>query len=98
MVDVAPEILARYVGTYQGYWLSNEITVEVTLEGDALYMRRTPAYQGSAERSQLVPQSENSFDSSYGLSFIFSGEDDEGMATEVSEIHVSGAWDFTRVP
>jgi len=98
VVDVAPEILAKYVGTYKGYWLSNEIMVEVTLEDSALFMRRTPAYQGAAGRSQLVPQSENSFDSSYGLSFIFSREDDEGMATEVSEIHVSGAWAFTRVP
>ena len=101
IVNVGPEILAKYVGTYEGYWLRNLITVEVTLEDGALFLRRTPTYYavdlGGAERSPLLAQSETAFDCTCGLSFIFAGED-EGMATEVAEVHVSGVWTFRRVP
>ncbi len=101
VVDVAPEILARYVGTYEGYWLRRPIAVEVTLEDGALFLLRTPPYTRNAnvatEKSRLIAQSETAFVCSCGLGFIFAAEDGE-MATEVSEIHVSGAWVFRRVP
>ena len=99
IVNVAPEILAKYVGTYQGYWLRNLITVEVTLEDGALFLLRTPTYYavdlGGDEKSPLLPQSETAFDCTCGLSFIF-GREEEGVATEVSEVHVSGVWIFRR--
>ncbi len=100
VVEVAPEILAKYIGTYQGYWLRNLITVEVTLEDGALFLLRDPLYTtGSTEapKSRLLPLSETAFECSCGLGFIFTAEG-EGMATEVSEVHVSGGWTFTRVP
>ena len=101
VVDVAPEILARYVGTYEGYWLQRPIKLEVTLEDDALFLLRTPPYTRNAntatEKSRLVALSETAFECSCGLGFIFTAEDG-GIATEVSEVHVSGAWAFTRVP
>ncbi|MCZ6584492.1 MAG: hypothetical protein O6930_00600, partial [Gammaproteobacteria bacterium] len=99
-VEVAPEILAKYIGTYQGFWLRNLITVEVTLEDGALFLLRDPLYTtGSTEapKSRLIPLSEIAFECSCGLGFIFTAEG-EGMATEVSEVHVSGGWTFTRVP
>jgi len=100
-VEVAPEILARYVGTYTGYWLRTPATLEVTLEDGSLFLLRTPPY-AEAEftgtgKSRLVPQSEVAFECSCGLGFIFTAEGD-GMATELSEVHISGAWTFRRVP
>jgi hypothetical protein len=101
IVNVAPEILSKYVGTYQGYWLRNLITVDVTLEDGELQLRRTPTYYavdlGGNEVSRLLAQSDNTFDCTCGLSFIFTGDED-GMATEVAEVHVSGVWAFERVP
>ncbi len=100
VVDVAPEILEKYVGSYRGYWLRNLITVEVTLEDDMLFLRRDPPYAGTgsteAATSPLLPQSEIAFYCNCGLGFIFTAEGG-GMATEVSEVHVSGAWTFRRV-
>lgn len=101
VVEVAPEILAKYVGMYSGYWLRRSITVELTLEDGALFLRRTPPYQeaGSSgiEKSRLLPLSETTFECICGLGFIFTAEGEE-MAAEVSEVHVSGAWTFSRVP
>ena len=101
VVEVAPEILARYVGTYRGNWLASRTTIEVTLEDGALYLRRAPPYAptgyAEAEKSRLLPRSENTFDCSCGIGFIFVAEDG-GMATRVDEVHVSGAWPFERVP
>ncbi len=99
VVEVAPEILVKYVGTYQGYWLRNLITVDITLEGGALIMLRDPPYttgSSAADRLRLLPLSETAFECSCGLGFIFTAEGDE-LATEVSEVHVSGGWTFNRV-
>jgi hypothetical protein len=93
-VDVAPEILAKYVGTYQGIWLDNPTTVEVTLEDGALFLRRN-----RGEKAQLVAQSETTFVCStctWGQPYVFTREGD-GMAPEVREVQVSGAWIFKRV-
>jgi hypothetical protein len=96
VVDVDPEILARYVGTYRGLWGTTQTTVEVTLEDGVLLLSRNIGRNNAAEKSRMVAQSETAFASSNGLGYIFVSEGD-GMATEVDEVHVSGAWTFSRV-
>jgi hypothetical protein len=92
-VDVAPEILARYVGTYSGMYLRNHVTMEVTLEDGQLFLQKN-----NGARQQLIPQSENAFlQGGGGFGYVFTVEGD-AMATEISEVHVSGAWPFSRVP
>ena len=90
VVEVDPEILARYVGTYEGIWLANLITVEITLEDGVLAMKRN----GSDAR--LIALSDTTFESSNGFGYIFTAEDGK-PAGQVSEVHVSGAWPFERV-
>jgi hypothetical protein len=93
-VEVAPEVLSKYVGTYQGIWLDNPTTVVVTLEDGALYLQRN-----RGERSELVAQSETTFvctTCQWGQPYVFTRAGD-GMATEVREVQVSGAWIFRRV-
>jgi hypothetical protein len=93
-VEIAPEILAKYVGTYQGIWLDNPTTVEVTLEDGGLFVRRN-----RGEKSELVAQSETTFvctTCQWGQPYIFTRHGD-GMASEVREVQVSGAWIFKRV-
>ena len=80
--------------TYQGIWLNNPTTVEVTLENGALFLRRN-----GGEKNQLVAQSETTFvcpTCQWGQPYVFTREGD-GMATEVREVQVSGAWIFKRV-
>jgi hypothetical protein len=93
-VEVAPEILAKYVGRYEGIWLNNPTRVEVSLENDALVLSRN-----GGEKNQLVPQSESTFvcpTCQWGQPYVFTREAG-GMATEVREVQVSGAWIFKRV-
>ncbi len=94
VVEVRPEILAKYVGTYQGYWLDNPTTLEVMLEDGALVVRRN-----GSKKSALLAQSENTFvcpSCQWGQPYVFTREGD-GLATQVAEIQVSGAWIFKRV-
>jgi hypothetical protein len=94
-VEVPADILAKYVGKYEGYWLDNWTTVEVTLEDGGLFLRRN----GGA-KSPLLAQNEKTFvcpSCQWGQPYVFAREGD-GMATQVSEIQVSGAWIFKRVP
>ena len=93
-VDVAPDVLAKYVGTYSGIWLSNPTTVEVTLDGNTLFLARN-----RGQKQPLVPQSNTTFvcpTCQWGQPYVFTREGD-GMATEVREVQVSGAWIFKRV-
>jgi hypothetical protein len=93
-VEVAPEILAKYVGTYEGIWLDFPTTVEVTLEDGALFLARN-----GGEKSELVAQSETTFvctTCQWGQPYVFTREGDR-MASEVREVQVSGAWIFKRV-
>ena len=93
-VEVAPDILGKYIGRYEGIWLSNPTRVEVTLENDALWLSRN----GGA-KNELVPQSETTFvcpTCQWGQPYVFTREG-TGMATEVREVQVSGAWTFKRV-
>jgi hypothetical protein len=93
-VDVASDLLAKYVGTYRGYWLDNLTTVEVTLRDGALVLRRN-----GGKESPLIAQSETTFvcpTCQWGQPYVFAREGD-GMATQVSEVQVSGRWIFKRV-
>ena len=93
-VEVAPEILVKYVGRYEGIWLDNPTAVEVTFENGALLLQRN-----RGEKNALVAQSETTFvcpTCQWGQPYVFTREGD-GMATEVREVQVSGAWIFKRV-
>lgn len=101
VVQVPEELMRKYVGTYRGVWLGNTITAVVTLEDGELYLERTPRYSDTggntnSDKSKLVPQSENAFDSSFGLGWVFNMNAD-GEVVSVSEVHVSGAWEFPRI-
>lgn len=93
-VEVDPNILANYVGTYQGIWLEYLTTVEVTLEGASLFLSRN-----GGEEAELIPQSETSFicaACTWSQPYVFNSDGD-GMATSVEEVQVSGRWVFERV-
>ena len=101
VVELSEDILETYVGTYEGVWLGTLTTAEFVLEDGEMSLIRTPGYSdtgGNFEsvKSRLIPLSENAFDCICGLGFVFS-VNDEGVATQVSEVHVSGAWPFVRV-
>ena len=92
-IEIAPEVLARYVGTYGGMYLRNSVTIEVTLDDGELFMQKN---NGAIQ--QLIPKSDTSFlqrGGGFGYVFTVDGND---VATEISEVHVSGAWPFSRVP
>lgn len=93
-VDVPEKVLAGYVGRYSGIWLNNPTTVEITLEQGRLAVSRN----GSA-RFALVAQSETTFvcpTCQWGQPYVFTPGPD-GVATQVSEVQVSGAWIFKRI-
>ena len=88
-VEVAPEILAKYVGIYKGPYLGGPRTVEVTFSAGSLFV----SLNGGPKQA-IVPQSETSF-SGTGLMYRF-GRDSNGVATEVIEGHVSGDYKYAR--
>ncbi len=93
-VDLASDILARYVGSYEGIWLEYLTTVVVTLEDGTLFLSRN-----AEAREELIPQSENSFicaTCTWSQPYIFNNVD-TGMAPSVQEVQVSGRWVFERV-
>ena len=102
VVEVPLETLQLYTGTYTGVWLGRNINTIVTVEDGQLILTRTPRYSDTggntdSARYVLVAQSETAFDCTCGLGFVFTlGED--GKASEVKEVHVSGDWSFKRVP
>ena len=100
LVRVPLATLEKYVGTYKGAWLGRPITVVVSVEDGALRLSRSPRYSDTGGNTdtadyRLVAQSDTAFDCTCGLGFVFTlGAD--GRASEVSEVHVSGAWPFKR--
>ncbi len=91
-VEVDPEILSRYVGTYSGAYLTNTITIRITMEDNQLFLQR-----GNGGRAPLAAQTETAFlPEGGGFGYTFTVEGD-GMASAISEVHVSGAWTFDRV-
>lgn len=102
VVQVPLATLQNYVGTYKGVWLGNQITTVVSVQDGALILSRTPRYSDTGGNTdtadyRLVPQSDTAFDCTCGLGFVFTVGAD-GVASEISEVHVSGAWPFKRVP
>jgi hypothetical protein len=94
-VEVPADILGKYIGRYEGIWLSNPTRVEVTLENGSLWLSRN-----GGEKNQLVPQSETTFvcpTCQWGQPYVFTRQGNE-MASEIREVQVSGAWIFKRVP
>ncbi len=94
-VTVEPDVLARYVGVYSGFWLANKRTVEVVLSGGQLIAKVVVGGTIAGDESRpLVPQSQTLFEGlGLGYQFIV---DDKGVATDVVEIHISGPWRFAR--
>ena len=89
-VDVPPEILSTYVGTYRGPWGNTLVTIEVTLEDGELLLRRDIGRNNAAAKQRLVAQSDSGFRSaSCGLGYIFP-RDGDAKAARFQEVHVSG--------
>jgi hypothetical protein len=94
-VTVAPDILAKYVGTYKtlDVW-NNEPEprfIEITLAEGVLYGE----LRGRG-KVRLVAQSETMFSGFYGLGIRFL-VDSHGVVTHLAEMHVSGDYRFTRL-
>jgi hypothetical protein len=94
-VKVAPEVLAKYVGTYeeQGRLWSRTLVprvVEITVSGNTLY-----GDMDGRGKTPLVAQSETSFSGLYGLGVEFVS-DDRGEVTQLLVKHVSGDYRFAR--
>jgi hypothetical protein len=92
-VTVSPEILARYVGVYTGFWGSNPRKVDVALSAGQLVVHINDDREGLP----LTPLSEHLFQSmgSGGLAYDFL-TNGNGPATDVVEIHVSGGYRYPR--
>jgi len=90
-ITVPEKTLAKYVGVYSGLWITRPRTVRVELENGTLY-----ATGLVGDRVRLIPQSENTFMGSDGLSFDFDPNGEH--AAYMVERHVSGDWKYTRQP
>ena len=96
-VVVAPDVLARYVGVYHGFYLENKRTIEVSFSGGQLIARIIGAAAvDGGEIRPLIPQSQTLFEGS-GIAYQFI-VDDKGVATALEEIHISGNSRFPREP
>ncbi len=102
-VSVPPEVLAGYVGVYTGIYQGTERTYEITLSEGELMAEIVGEYAaiglGAAGLDagvprRLVPQSETLFDG-LGLGYRFIVGDD-GIATALMLIHVTGDYRYDR--
>ena len=96
-VTVAPEVLARYVGVYHGVYGGDKRIIEVTLSGDRLIAKVTGrAAVDGGEMRPLIPQSQTTFD---GVGIVYQFVvGDNGVATALVEIHISGPERFPKQP
>jgi hypothetical protein len=94
-VTVAPDVLARYVGVYRGFYLSNKRSIEVSFSGGQLIAKIIGAAAvDGGEMRPLIPRSQTVFEGlGIGYRFIV---DDKGAATDLVEIHISGDSRFAR--
>jgi hypothetical protein len=96
-VTVAPEMLARYVGVYHGVYGNQKRIIDVSLAGDQLIAKVTGrAEVDGGEMRPLIPQSETTFDG-VGIVYQFVPGND-GVATALIEIHISGPQRFAKQP
>lgn len=102
-VSVPPDVLARYVGVYTGIYSGSERTYEVSLSGgqliativgdyDAVGLGAAGLDEGAPRR--LVPRSQTLFEG-LGLGYRFI-VNDEGVATDLMVIHVTGDYKYSR--
>ena len=93
-VRVAPDVLARYVGTYQELDLwgpgPHPRTITITVSDGALF-----AELSGRGKAQLVPHSETTFSGFFGLGISWV-VDSRGVPTHLLEMHVSGNYRFVR--
>ena len=89
-VQVPPEVLARYVGVYSGIYQGNPRTARISLSDGQLFV-----LSGGGDRQPLVARSQTLFEGALGYQFEV---DDKGVATHVTEIHVSGGYRYARQP
>ena len=93
-VQVAPELLAKYAGTYEELDLWGQgphpRIIEVTVADGALF-----AELKGRGKVQLVAQSQTNFSGFFGLAIDFV-RDGEGVPTHLLEMHVSGNYRFQR--
>ena len=94
-IVVPRDVLARYVGAYNGLYGGNKRTIEVSLSGDHLVARIIGgAAVDGGEFRPLIPRSQTVFEGAgIGYRFIVN---DKGEATDVEEIHISGDQRFAR--
>ena len=94
-VQVAPEILAKYAGTYVelDIWNGGPMprTIEVTVSDGALF-----AEVKGRGKVQLSALSQTVFTGFYGLGLRFI-VDSQGVVTHLAEQHVSGDYRFIRL-
>ena len=93
-VKVAPEILAKYAGTYEelDFWGNrpHPAIIEITVSGGALF-----AELKGREKVQLVALSETNFSGFYGLGISFV-RDGQGTVTHLLERRISRDYRFRR--
>ena len=96
-VSVPPDVLAGYVGVYAGRYSGTDRTIDVSLSGGQLIATVVGAAAvDGGETRPLVPKSQTMCEGGgLGYEFIV---DDEGVATEVVEIKVSGPYRYPRKP
>ena len=93
---VPPEILAKYVGTYEEQpklWRLVPRIVEITLSGDGLL-----ADMDGRGKVPLIAQSETTFSGLYGLGVEFVPGAGQRNSEELFVKHVSGNYRFARKP
>ena len=94
-VKVAPEILAKYAGTYQELdpWGNgpHPRMIEITVSNGALF-----AELKGRGKVQLIAQSETTFSGFNGLGIKFV-RDGQGVVTHLLEMHISGDYRFRRL-
>ena len=94
-VTVAPDVLARYVGVYNGLYGGDKRTIDVSLSGGQLIAKIIGrAGVDGGEMRPLIPQSQTLFEG-LGIAYQFI-VDDKGVATDLVEIHISGPQRFPR--
>ncbi len=90
---IAPEILAKYVGTFveqPRYWRQAARVVEISLADGKLY-----GDMDGRGKVPLIAKSEVEFSGLYGLGVEFT-KSDSGPAAQLFVKHVSGNYRFTR--